>query len=73
MYEVVRNNLATLLAGASEVEHGLPRYVERHVSYVLGVRCAGATDWSALSVGNSPTLVLLTYVLGGTGKRRALE
>ena len=41
LYEVVRDNLATLLAEASEVGRGLPGYVERDFS-VLGVRCAGA-------------------------------
>ena len=29
LYEAVKDNLATLLAAASEVERGLPRYVER--------------------------------------------
>ena len=38
LYEVVKDNLATLLAEASEVGRGLPRYVERDVSPVPGVR-----------------------------------
>ncbi|MDY7231714.1 hypothetical protein [Hyalangium rubrum] len=42
LYEAVKDNLATLLAEASEVGRGLPRYVERDVSPVPGVRSAGA-------------------------------
>jgi hypothetical protein len=42
LYEAVKDNLATLLAEASEVWRGLPRYVERDVSPVPGVRSAGA-------------------------------
>jgi hypothetical protein len=42
LYEAVRENLATLLAEASEVGRGLPRYVERDVSQVPGMRSAGA-------------------------------
>ena len=36
LYEAVRDNLATLLAEASEVERGLPRYVERDFAKYLG-------------------------------------
>jgi hypothetical protein len=36
LYEAVKDNLATLLAEASEVGRGLPRYVERAVSLVPG-------------------------------------
>jgi hypothetical protein len=42
LYEAVKDKLATLLAEASEVGRGLPRYVERDVSPVPGVRSAGA-------------------------------
>ncbi len=42
LYEAERDNLATLLEEASEVGRGLPRYVERDVSPVPGVRSAGA-------------------------------
>jgi hypothetical protein len=35
LYEAVRENLATLLAEASEVGCGLPRYVERDFSRYL--------------------------------------
>jgi|GEM_PF-2812510 len=34
-YEAVRDNLATLLAEASEVGRGLPRYVERDFARYL--------------------------------------
>jgi hypothetical protein len=40
--EAVKDTLATLLEEASEVGRGLPRYVERDVSPVPGVRSAGA-------------------------------
>ena len=42
LYEAVKDNLATLLEEASGVGRGLPRYVERDVSPVPGVRSAGA-------------------------------
>ena len=42
LYEEVRENLATWLGEASEVGRGLPRYVERDVSQVPGMRSAGA-------------------------------
>jgi hypothetical protein len=42
LYEAVKDNLATLLEEASEVERGLPRYVERDERPVPGVRSAGA-------------------------------
>ena len=42
LYEAVRENLATLLAEASEVGRGLPRYVERDARQGPGVRRAGA-------------------------------
>jgi hypothetical protein len=32
LYNAMRNNLATLLAEASELGHGLPRYVEQDFS-----------------------------------------
>ncbi|PTL75326.1 hypothetical protein DAT35_55100 [Vitiosangium sp. GDMCC 1.1324] len=35
MYEAVRDHLATLLAEASEVGRGLPRYVERDFARYL--------------------------------------
>jgi hypothetical protein len=37
LYEVVRDNLATLLAEASEVGHGLSRYVERDFAKYLEI------------------------------------
>jgi hypothetical protein len=54
LYEAVRDNLATLLAEASEVGRGLPRYVERDFTRYLEcgvlahgfarVRCEGCRD-----------------------------
>jgi hypothetical protein len=53
LYEAVRDNLATLLAEASELGRGLPRYVERdfvrYLEQVLPQRiCMRTTDrgWS---------------------------
>ncbi|HYO55709.1 hypothetical protein [Archangium sp.] len=42
LYEAVRDNLATLLAEASEVGRCLPRYVKRDARQVPGVRSVGA-------------------------------
>jgi len=42
LYEAVKDHLATLQKEASEVGRVLPRYVERDISTVPGVRSAGA-------------------------------
>ena len=48
LYEAVRENLATLLAEASEVGRGLPRYVERdfarYLEQALAARAAGEIE-----------------------------
>jgi hypothetical protein len=64
LYEAVKDNLATLLAEASEVGRCLPRYVERDVSPVPGLTSVSDCDCltestlsgtSAVGLGRMPS------------------
>ena len=57
LYEAVRENLATLLAEASDVGRGLPRYVERDARQVQGVRAQARGGGRAPPRGPRPASV----------------
>ena len=81
LYEAVRDNLATLLAEASEVGRGLPRYVERDFARYLEcgvlaygfarVRCESCKE--ELLVWGQARCPALDAILEWAGRRDEFE